>query len=195
MYRSKIEGAVREFIVQYPSLIEEAKISLGTMFRPTDYPSVNELESKYSFEFNILPVPTENDFRVEMMKEDVDKIKAQIAEEVRLNQRAAVDSLWGRLRELVERMTNILPDESKRIRGTLVSNIVDLTDLIPKLNIVNDSNLEMIRVEIKDRLCEYDVEVLRNSKKLRWLIGQNAIKMLQKMDSIKSANTKQNNTV
>jgi hypothetical protein len=47
-------------------------------------------------------------------------------------------------------------------RNTMISNITDLANILPDLNLADDQELDGIRVEVLDRLCRYTPEQLRN---------------------------------
>jgi len=58
--------------------VENAKVRLGGLFRSEDYPRVEELRSKFSFETKVMPLPDAGDFRVTLGDEEKERIKRQI---------------------------------------------------------------------------------------------------------------------
>ena len=55
-----VDALAREF----GNLVEQAKVRLGGLFRPEDYPAPDELRSKFSFETKVMPLPDAGNFRV-----------------------------------------------------------------------------------------------------------------------------------
>ena len=58
-------------------------------------------------------------------------------------------------------MAEKLADSDKIFRDSLINNLCDLCDLLPKLNITGDKNLDNMRKEIEQQLCRYMPENLR----------------------------------
>ena len=70
--------AVDALAQQFGQLVENAKVRLGGLFRSEDYPRVEELRSKFSFETKVMPLPDAGDFRVTLGDEEKERIKRQI---------------------------------------------------------------------------------------------------------------------
>ncbi|NJL73622.1 MAG: hypothetical protein HC888_19950, partial [Candidatus Competibacteraceae bacterium] len=68
---------------------------------------------------------------------------ARVAEAVK---RATLD-LYRRLGQTVGRMAERLGDEKNIFRDSLVSNLSELLDLIPALNVTGDPTLERLRAD------------------------------------------------
>ena len=50
-------SAAEDLYRQFKELVDQARNRLGGLFRQEDYPSLDELRSKYSFETKIMPLP------------------------------------------------------------------------------------------------------------------------------------------
>jgi len=59
----KFYGLVTEFVTVYPSLITAQAMALGDMFNRNDYPHHNDIEHRFNFNVNYMPVPASGDFR------------------------------------------------------------------------------------------------------------------------------------
>jgi hypothetical protein len=75
--------------------------------------------------------------------------------------------LWMRLYEVTNHMASRLADPEARFHGTLVSNVSDLVELLPRLNIVGDPNLAVLTEQVRRQLCQHSAELLRNSPATR----------------------------
>src|SRR5271157_5583230 len=69
------QAAVIKFVASYPDLIEEAKTRLAGLFNVNEYPDVNSINDKYSFDVQIDPLPQAADFRVDLNSAEVDAIR------------------------------------------------------------------------------------------------------------------------
>jgi len=181
--KSAFEKAVQDFISEYPKLIEKAERDLNGLFNPADYPESYQLEDKFNFSVHVVPVPDKNDFRVSLTDDDVDKIKANIEKSVQASISAAVRDCWDRLYKVVKHMGEKLNDPKAVFRDSLVKNISDLCDLLPKLNLTSDPGLDRMSKEIGAVLGTLDPESLRRYELERKLAADRAGDILKKMSS------------
>lgn len=57
--KTKFEILINDFIVMYDrTLVQDARMRLGTLYDPGDYPPGSELRAKFGVETDILPVPS-----------------------------------------------------------------------------------------------------------------------------------------
>jgi hypothetical protein len=180
-YRLAFESAVRAFIDSYPAFVDDARIKLNGMFRESDYPGTAELAGKYAFDVAVLPMPTAEDFRVDLASTEVDAIRAEITARGEQATATAMKDLWTRLHEAVSHMADKLGDGKAIFRDSLVGNLVELCELLPKLNILSDPNLETMRQAVEARLCSAKPDEIRKSPAARAAIAKDAKDVLDKM--------------
>ena len=164
-----VEALAREF----GKLVEEAKVRLGGLFRSEDYPSPDELCSKFSFETKVMPLPDAGDFRVTLGDEEKERIKRQITTAVEASLQVASRDLWQRLYEAVSHLAERLGaykvtgvGVEHPFRDTVVTNLVRLVDVLPKLNVTGDPELERLAAQVRAALL-VDPQELRNSESMR----------------------------
>ena len=75
--------------------------------------------------------------------------------------------LWTRLYDVTNHMASRLADPEARFHGTLVSNVSDLVELLPRLNIVGDPHLASLTEQVRKQLCQHSADLLRNSPTTR----------------------------
>ncbi|HEV2498088.1 MAG TPA: hypothetical protein VGY31_00730 [Terriglobia bacterium] len=153
---NRFTPAVETFVSQ---LVEEAKVRLGGLFRGADYPAPEDLRSKFSFETKVTPLPDANDFRVSLGEEEKDRLKRQITAAVEASLQVASRELWQRLYEAVSHMAERL--QAYRVteegvehpfRDSVVTNLMKLVDILPKLNVTADTELERLAAEVRASL-------------------------------------------
>lgn len=155
--------AVEAFTINYPMYIADAKLRLNTMYKPEDYPPVDEVKYKFGMAVHVGPVPQDSDFRIDLGDIEVNKIREDMRRRAEASQRAALGDLWGRMREVVQNMATRLANEKSTFRNSLVENISTVVALLPGLNITNDPALENIRREVEADLCSLHPDTLRTS--------------------------------
>ena len=130
---------VEKFISKYPELRSQAKIRLNGLYNNDDYP--DNIENKFGVRINYFPIPDENDIRLTLPDADLNEIKNNLTSIKNIRLEDAVKDLWIRIEMIIERMINKLSDKDSKFKNSLVDNISDLIQIIPKLNIFDDSKL------------------------------------------------------
>ncbi|MDE0171928.1 MAG: hypothetical protein OYH76_13245 [Defluviicoccus sp.] len=155
------------FIEDYDTNVHEARLNLGKLFRIEDYPSKEALIGKFSIRYRIAPVPDADHFMARLASDDTDRVKRDIEAHnaERLNQ--AITDLYRRLAEAVDRVSERLrnDDEGKPLvfRDSMIENIRELVDIVPRLNIFDDHGLAALCEQVKRKIASADPASLRPS--------------------------------
>jgi len=192
-FESEFNYAVEDFVIDYPMIVDQAKLSLNGLFNPADYPDSASIRKKFSMACTILALPSKDDFRVALGEQEQERVKEQI--ELRLADAAngAVADVWQRVHERVERMVERLRGYSvdangkvqNAFRDSLVENIRELaTNIMPALNITNNNRLEDMRQRLLDDLCQIDAGTLREDSTVRDDIAAKAESILADIQSV-----------
>jgi hypothetical protein len=170
---NRFTPAVEALAQQFGQLVEEAKRRLGGLFRPGDYPAPDELRSKFSFETKVMPLPDAGDFRVALGDEEKERIKRQITAAVAASLQVASRELWQRLYEAVSHLAERLQaykvteqGVEHPFRDSVVTNLVKLVEVLPKLNVTGDPELERLAAQVRASLL-VDPQELRKSESVR----------------------------
>ena len=183
----RFHAAASHLYEQFEELVNQARNRLGGLFRQEDYPTLDELRSKYSFETKILPLPEAGDFRVTLGDEEKARIKRQITLDVEASLRVGSRELWHRLYEAVEHMAKRLAaykvtEEGVEhpFRDTVVTNLIKLVDILPKLNVTHDPELDQLADQVRASLL-VDPKELRESDAVRAETAKRAAEIASKM--------------
>ncbi len=166
-FRERLVRQRARFIEDYDDYVEQARIDLGKLFRIEDYPSKEELRDRFSIRYRITAVPDADHFIASLASEDTERVKRDIERHIEEQLHDAVGDLYRRLAEAVERVSERLQedDDGKPLvfRDTMISNIRDLVDVVPRLNIFGDHRLASLCEEVKDRIAGVEPDSLRPS--------------------------------
>jgi hypothetical protein len=171
-----VDAAAKQFVKGLPEYIEEAKTRLGTMFNPNDYPTADEVLEKFYIDVEINKVPEAGDFRAKLTNEAVKAISQDIENRCNARVEAAMQDVFQRIVDVTSKMSERLrafdsgtDDEPAKnvFRDSLVTNVKQLADLIPSLNITADPKLEALAKQLETELAEHSPEVLRTDAKVR----------------------------
>ena len=98
---------------------------------------------------------------------ETERVKRDIEQQVRTRLNDAQRDLYRRLGEAVERVGERLrEDENGKplvFRDSLIENIRELVDVVPRLNIFADDDLAMLCREVKDKFAGIEPDALRPS--------------------------------
>jgi hypothetical protein len=175
---------VEEFLAVYPSYIEQVRPELNGLFREEDYPSTDKLRNKFGVKLEVLPIPSGNDFRVTLSEEEQARVAREIDENVRQSLQKGTADLWVRLKGVVAHMVGRLNEPESRFHASLVTNICELVELLPRLNVNQDEELNRFAGEIRDRLCGFTARDLKKNEILRAATANDAAQILNEMDAV-----------
>ena len=186
---NRFTPAVEALASEFENLVEQAKVRLGGLFRPEDYPATDELRRKFSFDTKVMPLPDAGDFRVTLGDEERDRIKRQITAAVEASLQVASRELWQRLYEAVSHLAERLQaykvtEEGVEhpFRDTVVTKLIRLVDVLPKLNVTGDPELERLAAQVRASLL-VDPQELRKSESVRSETAKNAAAIAQRMQA------------
>jgi hypothetical protein len=184
-HRARFEPAVNSFVSNFEDLVRDQSREhsrLGTMFNIADYPGMRqqngtlilaypqELRAKFSFDTDVKPLPDASDFRVALGDEDVQRIKRQIEASLAASLQVGTRELWQRLYKVVRHMSDRLTEynateegKGRKLYDSWVTNIVEIVDVLPKLNITRDQELERMAADVRASLI-VDPNELRKSE-------------------------------
>lgn len=167
-YENQFAEATNDFLDDYPTLVSAAAFQLGDLFDADEYPAANKLESKFKFKYVFLPVPEVGDFRIDVNDAHRSELQEQYKKFYDDKLADAMQDAWDRLHGCVVRMSEKLAGDEKQIfRDTLVTNAVDMCELLTKLNVINDAKLEAARKKLEGALVGVTPAELRKDDELR----------------------------
>jgi len=178
---------VNSFLSEYMRLKTHARVSLNTLYNEADYPSQDEVASKFNMDLQVMPVP-DGDFRVDIAEEELARITADVERRVIDASQNAMKEAWTRLHDRVKHMAEKLDDPKAVFRDTLVENTREICSVLTRLNFTDDPNLEAMRQEVEQSLTKHHPDALRNDPDLRRDKAAEAKAIMAKMGAFMGAN-------
>lgn len=176
--RDIFNGMVEDFLINYPSLVQVANNYLGDMFDPSDYPSVDDVRSKFGFRLVFSPVPDAGDFRLDVAQQDLVDIREQYERDYNNKLADAMREPWDRLHKILTHMSDKLTDTdeeetSKRYHESMLTNARDMCDLLIHLNVTKDVELDRARKQLEATLMGADIESIKKNVHTRETMKRN----------------------
>ena len=182
--RSEFNALVTKFVSGYSTKVSNAAFVLGDLFDRAEYPDPREVAQKFAFNYSFEPVPSSNDFRVDLHNETVDMLREHYTNTAEQRLQMAMQDLWERVIDEVERLRDklIVPEEGKRPRifATTFDGFKDLVGSLHALNITNDPNLENARHDLTLALESVDIDSIRESDDVRSAVKEKMQRVLDK---------------
>ncbi len=162
----------RDYICEnYDRLKQISANYLGDMAEEADYPDVNAVYAKYSWELKTKLVPLTGHPYVDLPAQDLDDLRQELEEESKSKVQNAMNTAWDRLHTTLTSMSGKLTenedDTPKRFYDSFVSNPKELCDFLGHLNVTNDPELDRARVMLQRTMEGADIEVIKDSPAIR----------------------------
>jgi hypothetical protein len=176
---TQFNEAVEAFLTDYPTLVSAAAFQLGDLFDSEEYPNADRLRDKFRFRFVFLPVPDVGDFRIDINEQHKEELKAQYESFYENKLSEAMQDAWARLHECLSKMSEKLANApsprmtkdgevyTQIFRDSLVTNAVELCELLTKLNVTNDAKLENARKTLESLIVGVSPKDLREDEHMR----------------------------
>lgn len=171
-FRNDFEQAVADFLDDYDLLINQARLKLNGLFKESDYPSRSQIANKFAFGSDFWPLPESGDFRLDLDQTVKDQLASELTDRITTLQEQAASECFKRLHTAVSHLQDrckALDDHASSGIGkapkfyeSVIGNLSELIDILPRLNINNNPNLDALCQDVRDRLTVYDAEELKN---------------------------------
>jgi hypothetical protein len=188
-FEEEMEALVKSFVAIYPTLITAQALALGDMFKRDDYPTANEIMTKFSFRVNYMPVPSSGDFRVDVGNQAQQELKERLEALTQERVESAMADVRERLGTHLKRMSDRLTTDyvngeakSRRFHDTLVDGALELCDLTKSLNVTGDADLETARQQLEQLLMGVTPTDLRKNEAIRQDVKKNVDAILDKFN-------------
>lgn len=170
-HEQEFTSAVDDFLKDYPNLVSAAAFQLGDLFDRDEYPTVDELRSKFKFKYVFLPVADVSDFRVQVGEESGAELKEQYEKFYTDKLNEAMQETWDRLHDVLSKISERLSDSEegtkKIFRDSMFTNAMDLCGMLTRLNVTDDPKLEEARRKLEKALAGVDAKDVRDDEGLR----------------------------
>ena len=194
-FERDFKAATRVFVANYERLRDQRKSEMNGLFNEKDYPSVAQLENKFRWKLTPEAFADASDLRIELAGAHAEQIRAEIQKNVNEAHDTALKAPLLKVAEavghMVERLTVYKPgDEGVRASGTfkdsLVENVLELADLLPKLNLSDNPEFDKLADDLRTKLGAESAKTLRENEDVRDAVREDATAILARVESLLS---------
>lgn len=180
----KLEKVLEEdYRMNWESYKEQTKKDLGQLYNESQYPTYEQFKKKWGIRIDVQPLPESGHFVINCESKMLDVIQKNFESNMGAKEQAAIADMKSRIIITVQRIVERL--EGKRIhfssQGKEVMDVVrELVDLLPTLNVFNDSSIDAMVDELKKNLCGITDDDLKEQSSKEKILADTK-KMLDKM--------------
>jgi len=138
------------------------------MFKREDYPHPSDIEHRFRFSVNYMPVPSSGDFRVDIGNDAQEELRKKLSaladERVEYAMRDIKSRLLEHLKRMSDRLTiDYVQGEAKPrvFHDSLLEGAHDLCEMAQSLNVINDHQLSEARKALLKAIGNVDLKDLR----------------------------------
>lgn len=168
---------------KFDDWIEQAKASRNGMFNPRDYPkSKEEFRNQFGIDMRYFPIPSGSHFMLDMIDEEVQSMAAATDQKVEAALKEGQRALLRQMIPPLQHMAQTLKDEKAKFKNSLVNNIGEMVELVPKYNLLGDPMLQKFADEMRDTLL-VNPDSLRENRAFRSDVQKRADELCKKLQA------------
>jgi hypothetical protein len=164
--KGEFETAVGEFLLAYDSHRAQAKIALNGLYNEADYPPVEEVRARFGVKLTQIPLPDKDDFRIDVPQEAKDEITASLDEATNDAMSGAKEAMRERLSKALGRIVEKLAEPEPLFRDSLINNLKEIVEKIPKLNVMGDQDILRMAADA-EKVASFQPDDIRNSEDVK----------------------------
>lgn len=138
---------------------------------PDDYPSADEIRSRFGIDVRYMPVPTANGFdpRLGISEEDKASLQKQLDDAGDAAAKHVITEMITPMRSAVEKLNVPIGADGAIFRDSLIDNIVEVADRMDRVNLSDDPTITDKIAELKSLATTYakNKDVLRSMPDVR----------------------------
>jgi len=189
--QEELERAKNELRPVYTQRVEEERFKLAGMFKESDYPSVDEVMSKFSIKLYTTTLNDPNDFRVltDIPPAERDALIEETKKQLEVTVKGAAKDALSRLYPVVANMAVRLKEydakqegERRMIHGSLVENVRIMAEFARRLNLEDDPDVNKFAAEAERLVEGVSAKDLKDSQGQRALVKTQAEQLAERMN-------------
>lgn len=179
---------VAGFVAAIPQRIREAEDLLGGNFNPKDYPSPEEIGTRFVFTRQYMEYAAAGNLE-RISQEAFEESKATVQRQWAEAGAIATQALRAGMKTIVDHLVDTLTETSatgrrKKIYNSVLPKLNSFLDLFRDRNIANDQELEQLVARARQVVAGVNVDELRDNDRTRQYIGQRFQEIKAQVDTL-----------
>lgn len=141
---------VQAFLDAYDLEVAQAQAKLGDLFDVNEYPTAEELRSKFGFRVNYIPLPDAGDWRLDIASEAQAQLKQQYEAHYAAQLEGAMKDIWSRLHDVLTTLSRQMADQTEegktpKLFQSVFDRALEVVDLMEACNVTGDPNMQLMQ--------------------------------------------------
>jgi hypothetical protein len=194
-HETQFSTLVREFLAEYDSIVSDMAFKQGDMFNRNDYPSREELVSKFGVRLYVSEVPM-NDWRCNIAKDIADDLFATYsnqAEEIVSHVMMEQQSRFVEVMKSISHCCGVeetevdgeIKSKKRKIYDTTIEKAREMCETFKGFNLSGSKELEEARASLEKALDGVDAKTIRESEAVRSAVKEDVDDILGKFGAFK----------
>lgn len=163
---------VQAFLDAYDLEVAQSQAKLGDLFDVREYPSVEDLRTKFKFRLNYIPLPDAGDWRLDISNEAQAQLKAQYEQQYKAQLEGAMKDIWQRLYDTLSTLSRQLSDQTEegktpKIYTSVFDRALEVIDLMETCNITEDPTMQLMQRKLAQAFRGVTVDAVKDDAYLR----------------------------
>lgn len=174
---------VDRFCGVYYTAIQGAQFKMGALFNADEYPPVETIREKFGFRYVFNPVPEAGDFRVDIGQTGLDELREQFTAAQTDAVAQAMKDMWGRIKEVTERLSRQLrveQSEKGKLYQSTLDGALELCEMLKTMNLTGDAQMEQARRDLFNTLNGVELKDLKQDDGARLAVKAELDDLLSK---------------
>jgi hypothetical protein len=184
-HQAEFQTLVDKFLDAYDWEITQAQVKLGDLFNAGEYPTKDELKTKFKFNLVQMPLPDAGDFRLDINNEAQELLRTQYQQHYETQLETAMKDIWDKAYDALSKMSERLDykdaDTRKIFRDSLVDNVMGVVELLDLCNVTGNAQMTAMKQRLEDTLLGVTPDALREDEYLRLETKQKVDDILKNM--------------
>jgi len=179
----KADQAVTRLYNVWDAAVQADQAVLKGMWDPDDYPSKDEMLDKWELRLMPMPIPSSEDFRIDLDETDKALLDQKIAEVEANATSHVIKEVFEPVKAMAERLSVAKGEKGSVFRNTLVSNVLEACERAKALNINHDERVDEVVKEVTELIGSTTPDDLREDEALRAHMGKKMSEIEETMKS------------
>lgn len=180
--KERAKELLEEFIQALPLLKELAQLpeGRGNAYKESDYPDEAEIREKFHYAVDYRPIPSSAGLNPELMQEAIDKLNALHAQRLQESNLSLITRFMEPFKTLQEQLQN---PEGRKIKP-VIESIIEITEMIPSLDLTGNSELLTAAQQMKDLFSQVKPELIKSDEEIRKMLGVTCTSVLDRFGAV-----------
>lgn len=183
--RVELRDAVEAMQSQYSELKEQARVRLGDLFNPADYPVTLVGLFDFDVEFpSVEPPEYMRTLSPELYAQECQRMQSRFEEAVQLAEQAFMTELARLVEHLAERLTGDQDGSPKIFRDSAVTNLSEFFDRFRRLSVRSNQELDELVGQAQQIMRGVNPRELRDRPALQQHIAEQMSEVQNRLDTM-----------